>query len=62
MGMIDQIWSGECTTGEVLGFIVSSARGKTMESRGGLVVRAVGSRNGRPAVAIKRTPKSGKDC
>jgi hypothetical protein len=61
MGMVDQIRSGECTTGEVLSFIVSSARGKTSAYRGGLLVRAVGSRNGHPAVVIKRTPKSGKE-
>jgi saccharopine dehydrogenase-like NADP-dependent oxidoreductase len=61
MGMMDQIWSGECTVGEVLGFILSSARGKTAVYRGGLLVRAVGSRHGHPAVVIKRTPKCGED-
>ncbi|KAJ6445240.1 saccharopine dehydrogenase domain-containing protein [Purpureocillium lavendulum] len=62
MGMIEQIWAGECTTGEVLGFIISSARGQTYENHSSLLVRAVGTKNGHPAVAIKRTPKSGKDA
>ena len=62
MGMIDQIWNGECTIGEVLGFIVSTAQGKTVENHSALLVRAVGSRNGHPAISIKRTPKAGKDC
>jgi saccharopine dehydrogenase-like NADP-dependent oxidoreductase len=62
MGMMEQIWTGECTAGEVLGFIVSSARGQTYENHGGLLVRAVGTRNGHPAVAIKKTRKSGPDC
>lgn len=61
-GMLEQIWTGECTAGEILAFIVSSARGQTYENHGGLLVRAVGTRNGHPAVAIKRTPKSGPDC
>ncbi|GJN68171.1 saccharopine dehydrogenase domain-containing protein [Purpureocillium lilacinum] len=61
MGMMEQIWSGECTTGEVLGFLISTARGQTYENHSGLLVRAVGTKNGHPAVAIKRTPKSGKD-
>ncbi|KAF7596061.1 hypothetical protein BBP40_003323 [Aspergillus hancockii] len=58
-GMIEQIWSGECTTGEVLSFLVNSARGKSAENKGGLLVRAVGLRNGHPATVTKRTAKSG---
>lgn len=60
-GMIEQIWTGECSTSDVLGFIISSARGQTAVYRSGLLVRAVGTRNGHPAVVIKRTPHSGKE-
>lgn len=59
-GLICQVKSGECTIGEVLSFIYGSALGHTAPYRGGLLVRAIGSRNGRPAVAIKRTTKSGE--
>lgn len=62
MGMLEQIWTGECTAGEVLRFIGSSALGQTYENHSGLLVRATGTRNGQPAVVMKRTPKSGKDC
>ena len=62
MGMAEQIWSGECSAVEVLGFLVSSARGKTVENKGALLVKAIGRRNGHPAVVVKRTGKSGKDC
>ncbi|WP_433031738.1 saccharopine dehydrogenase family protein [Actinomycetospora sp. CA-053990] len=59
-GMVEQVRTGECTTGEVLDFLISSARGKTAPTyRGGLLVRAIGARDGRPAVSIKRTPTSG---
>ncbi|KAH8698665.1 Saccharopine dehydrogenase-domain-containing protein [Talaromyces proteolyticus] len=61
MGMIDQIRSGECTTGEILSFVISSVRGQTAQYRGSLLVRAVGTRNGHPAMVIKRTAKCGKD-
>ncbi|KAE8393757.1 hypothetical protein BDV23DRAFT_148623 [Aspergillus alliaceus] len=59
-GLIETIWSGECTTGEVLSFLVSSARGKRVENKGGLLVRAVGLRNGHPATVTKRTAKCGE--
>ncbi|KAE8167637.1 Saccharopine dehydrogenase-domain-containing protein [Aspergillus tamarii] len=62
MGMIDQIRSGECTAGEVLSFIASSARGQPAPYRGSLLVRAVGSRHGHPAVVIKRTAQCGEGC
>ncbi|KAE8358266.1 Saccharopine dehydrogenase-domain-containing protein [Aspergillus caelatus] len=60
MGMIYQIRSGECTTGEVLAFIASSARGQPAPYRGSLLVRAIGSRHEHPAFVIKRTTKSGE--
>ncbi|KAA8643951.1 hypothetical protein EYZ11_006362 [Aspergillus tanneri] len=60
-GMIETIWTGECTTGEVLSFLVDSARGKRVENKGGLLVRAVGLRNGHPATVTKRTAKSGEN-
>ncbi|KAE8407111.1 Saccharopine dehydrogenase-domain-containing protein [Aspergillus pseudonomiae] len=60
MGMIDQIRSGECTVGEILSFIASSVRGQPAPYRGSLLVRAIGSRQGHPAVVIKRTAKCGE--
>lgn len=59
LGMIETTWTGECTTGEVLSFLVNLARGKRVENKGGLLVRAVGLRNGHPATVTKRTAKSG---
>ncbi|KAE8414572.1 Saccharopine dehydrogenase-domain-containing protein [Aspergillus pseudocaelatus] len=60
MGMIYQIRSGECKTGEVLAFIASSPRGQPAPYRGSLLVRAIGSRHEHPAFVIKRTTKSGE--
>lgn len=60
-GMIEQIKNGECTTGEVLRFLINSARGKQAPRRSGMLVRGIGTRNGRPAVAIRRTPQGVKD-
>lgn len=62
MGMVDQVRSGECTLGEVLDFIVRYARGQNAPYRGGMLVRAVGTRNGCPTVVIKRTRKCGPDA
>lgn len=58
-GIIETIWTGECTTTEVLSYLVDVARGKKMEIKGGLLVRAVGLRNGLPATITKRTAKTG---
>lgn len=58
-GIIETIWTGECTTGEVLSFLVNLVQGKRVENKGGLLVRAVGLRNGHPATVTKRTAKSG---
>ncbi|OGM46580.1 hypothetical protein ABOM_004631 [Aspergillus bombycis] len=60
MGMMDQIRSGECTVGEILSFIASSVRGQPAPYRGSLLVRAIGSRQGHPAVVIKRTAQCGE--
>ncbi|KAL5358539.1 Saccharopine dehydrogenase-domain-containing protein [Aspergillus floccosus] len=60
-GIMETIWTGECTTGEVLSFLVNSARGKRVENKGALLVRAVGLRNGHPATITKRTAKSGEN-
>ncbi|KAF4157717.1 hypothetical protein CNMCM6936_003241 [Aspergillus lentulus] len=55
-GMFHQVRNGECTAGETLKFLINSARGKEAPRRNGLLVRGVGTRNGRPAVIVKRTP------
>ncbi|KAF3401623.1 hypothetical protein F1880_010108 [Penicillium rolfsii] len=59
-GMLETIRTGECSTGEVLSFLVDSARGKVTPWCGGLTVRATGTRNGVPVVSTKRTAKSGE--
>ncbi|RJE27588.1 Saccharopine dehydrogenase [Aspergillus sclerotialis] len=61
-GMIETIWSGECTAGEVLTFLVNAARGHIEETGGGMLVRAVGTRNGVPVCITKRTPKPGENA
>ena len=60
-GMLEQIWSGECTIGQVLSFLVNAARGDLKASGGGMLVRAVGTRNGVPASITKRSPRAGED-
>jgi hypothetical protein len=59
--MIAQVYNGQCTTGEVLGFLINNARGKKSPPRSGLLVRGVGTRNGHPAVVIRRTPTASED-
>jgi saccharopine dehydrogenase-like NADP-dependent oxidoreductase len=60
-GMVDQVRKGGCTASEVLSFLINSARGKQAPSRAGLLVRGVGTRNGHPAVVMRRTPTVQKD-
>jgi hypothetical protein len=60
-GMIAQVCKGQCTAGEVLGFLINNARGKQSSPRSGLLVRGVGTRNGHPAVVIGRTPTASED-
>lgn len=61
MGLVDQVKSGECSQEEVRDFIIAASRHDKVETAGGLLVRAVGSRNGHPAMVIKRTPTYGMD-
>ncbi|KAE8389486.1 Saccharopine dehydrogenase-domain-containing protein [Aspergillus alliaceus] len=60
-GMVNQVRKGECTSAEALGFLINSARGKQAPHRSGILVRGVGTRNGHPAVAIRRTPEVRED-
>ncbi|CAG8901754.1 unnamed protein product [Penicillium egyptiacum] len=60
-GMVGQVRKGQCTTGEALGYLVNFVRGKKPPPRSSLLVRGVGTRNGHPAVIIKRSPISRKD-
>ena len=57
---------GECTKDEIVGYLLSASRasrGEKMQTTpGSLLVRAVGLRNGHPAVVIKRTPTAGQDA
>ncbi|GFF55918.1 hypothetical protein IFM51744_08765 [Aspergillus udagawae] len=57
-GVVEQIWTGECTTGEVLSFLIDMARGKMAANGTGMLVRAVGTRNGLPVSITKRIPKA----
>jgi saccharopine dehydrogenase-like NADP-dependent oxidoreductase len=61
MGMLEQVRAGEITTSQILEFIAAYVRGEKIPYRGGLLVRAVGTRNALPAVVIKRTPTYGED-
>ncbi|MEW5654100.1 saccharopine dehydrogenase family protein [Streptomyces cinereoruber] len=58
-GMIGQVRRGENGTGELLKFLGASAVRRRYTWRGGLLARVSGTRNGRPAVAVRRTPVSG---
>lgn len=60
-GMIGQVRRGESGTGELLKFLGASALRRRYTWRGGLLARVSGTRNGRPAVAVRRTPVSGPD-
>ncbi|MFE7602511.1 saccharopine dehydrogenase family protein [Streptomyces sp. NPDC057494] len=58
-GMITQVRRGESRAGELLTFLGASAVRRRYTWRGGLLARVSGTRNGRPAVAVRRTPVSG---
>ncbi len=60
-GMVAQIGRGESSWGETLGFLVRSLAGRHYAWRGGLLARVSGTRNGVPAVSVRRTPISGPD-
>ncbi|KAJ5842082.1 hypothetical protein N7534_011912 [Penicillium rubens] len=59
-GMLDQIRTGECSTGDVLSFLLDSARGNIGPYCAGLTVRVTGTRNGMPVAQEKRTGASGE--
>jgi hypothetical protein len=59
--MVAQIGRGESSWGETLGFLVGSLAGRHYAWRGGLLARVSGTRNGVPAVSVRRTPISGPD-
>src|SRR4051795_3648714 len=58
-GWRGQIKRGETTTREVLKFVTTSVIRRTYPYKGGLLARVDGTKDGRPAVAIRRTPSSG---
>ncbi|MGW4391682.1 saccharopine dehydrogenase family protein [Streptomyces sp. NPDC004685] len=60
-GMLAQVRRGETTWGTLIKFLVRSAVRRRYTWRGGLVARVSGTRDGRPAVAVRRTPVSGPD-
>ena len=60
-GMIHQIRSGECSTMDVVRFMVNSARGKHPDYRSAIMVRVLGTRNGHPAVVIRRRSKTSQE-
>ncbi|KAF7177462.1 hypothetical protein CNMCM7691_005715 [Aspergillus felis] len=47
---------------EVLSFLVDAARGKMVANGTGMLVRAVGTRNGLPVSITKRIPKAGENA
>lgn len=61
-GILEQIWNGECSIGAVFAFLLSLTSGEILENKSGILVRAVGSRNGCPATSAVRLPTTGKDC
>ncbi|MFF8567360.1 saccharopine dehydrogenase family protein [Streptomyces albidoflavus] len=58
-GMVGQVRRGESGTAELLGFLKASALRRRYIWRGGLLARVTGTRDGRPATAVRRTPISG---
>jgi hypothetical protein len=58
-GMRDQVKRGDTTAGEALRFLGKSAIRRTYPYKGGLLARVCGTKDGRPAVAIRRTPLAG---
>ncbi|KAJ5815341.1 Saccharopine dehydrogenase-domain-containing protein [Penicillium riverlandense] len=60
-GMLEQVRNGECTAKEVFCYLVNSARGIKAPQRSGMMVRGVGTKNGHPAVVVKRVPNIGPE-
>ncbi|KAJ9640127.1 hypothetical protein H2204_003352 [Knufia peltigerae] len=59
-GVFEQIWKGEVTMSQLVNFVRQASKGETVPYKGALLVRATGTHNGHPAVAIKRTPTCGE--
>lgn len=60
-GMLAQVRRGESKLGTLLKFLGSSALRQTYAYRAGLFARVYGTRDGKPAVSIRRTTFSGTD-
>ncbi|MEV6201574.1 saccharopine dehydrogenase NADP-binding domain-containing protein [Streptomyces sp. NPDC051771] len=60
-GMVAQVRRGESGAGALVKFLVLSALRRRYAWRGGLIARVTGTRDGRPAVAVRRTPVGGSD-
>lgn len=58
-GMIGQTRRGESSVSALIKFLITSALRRTYPYRGGLLVRAQGTKNGKPAIAVRRTPTAG---
>jgi saccharopine dehydrogenase-like NADP-dependent oxidoreductase len=54
-----QVNAGQTTWGEVLRFAVLSMLRRTYPYKGGLLARVYGTKDGKPAVTIRRTPSAG---
>lgn len=60
-GLRNQIKAGHTTTGEVLTFMGRSMIRRYYPYKGGLLARVTGTKDGKPAVAIRRTPFAGPE-
>lgn len=60
-GMLAQVRRGESKLGTLLKFLGSSALRQTYAYRAGLFARVYGTRDGKPAISIRRTTFSGND-
>ena len=58
-GMIGQIRRKESGTGTMVKFLATSALRRTYPYRGGLLARVTGTRDGKPAVVVRRTRAAG---
>lgn len=59
-GMIGQVRRKESGAGTLIKFLVTAALRRTYPYRGGLLVRLAGTRDGKPAAAVRRTPTAGE--
>jgi saccharopine dehydrogenase-like NADP-dependent oxidoreductase len=58
-GLRAQVQAGQTTWGEVAKFVALSVLRRTYPYKGGLLARVYGTKDGKPAVAIRRTPSAG---